>query len=54
MSSGFAEWYGPGYCMCVLCFDGFPIEDLNITSDGVPEDVCKPCAESEKLREKPS
>jgi hypothetical protein len=33
--------------MCCLCFDRFPVSELNVTADGVPEDVCKPCVEIE-------
>jgi hypothetical protein len=39
-----------GKVMCELCFDRFPIEDLNVTDDGTPEDVCKRCAAAERER----
>lgn len=34
--------------MCCLCFSRFAIEDLNVTANG-PEDVCKSCAEGERV-----
>lgn len=37
-----------GKVMCCLCFHRFAQHDLNVTEDGTPEDVCKPCAEWEK------
>ena len=38
-----------GRIMCQLCFGYFHIADLNPVDGGV-EDVCKPCAEVERLR----
>lgn len=38
-----------GLVMCQLCFDRFPIDQLN-TVDGVPEDICKNCAAQESQR----
>jgi hypothetical protein len=29
--------------MCCLCFRRVPVEELHVTEDGVPEDVCKTC-----------
>lgn len=37
-----------GLVMCCLCFDRVAIEKLNLTSDGIPEDVCRTCAEKER------
>jgi hypothetical protein len=37
-----------GLVMCCLCFERFPVEALNVTKDGRPEDVCKPCATHER------
>lgn len=34
-----------GKVMCELCFDRFEVSDLNVTEDGNPENVCKPCHE---------
>jgi hypothetical protein len=31
-----------------MCFDRFEITDLDITEDGKPQDVCKPCAEADR------
>lgn len=36
-----------GRVMCCLCFEVVPVAELNV-KDGVPEDVCKPCAEQER------
>lgn len=36
--------------MCCLCFERKSQDDLNINSGGVKENVCKTCAEAEKLR----
>ena len=33
-----------GKVMCCLCFSRFEIAELNVTEDGTPEDVCRPCA----------
>lgn len=33
--------------MCCLCFGRFEISELNVV-EGIPEDVCIPCAEEEK------
>jgi hypothetical protein len=33
--------------MCVLCFSRVNQSDLNITSDGRLEDVCRNCAKKE-------
>lgn len=35
-----------GLVMCCLCFDRFPINELNAIGDEV-EDVCKPCARAD-------
>lgn len=35
-----------GLVMCCLCFNRVPVDQLN-RSDGVPEDVCIPCAQEE-------
>jgi hypothetical protein len=44
--------YGPicpdGKVLCCLCFRRFEIKDLNKTTEGKPEDVCKECAEAEQ------
>lgn len=32
-----------GKVMCCICFERFMVEDLNMV-DGVPENVCKGCA----------
>lgn len=46
-----SEHRGPqcpdGKVMCCMCFDRFDVADLHVTDDGKPEDVCKPCAESD-------
>lgn len=39
-----------GLVMCCMCFKRFKIEELNVADNGKPEDVCKDCAEAEKLR----
>jgi len=39
-----------GKVMCALCFIRFPVEELNKTEDGTPEDVCIDCATEEELR----
>lgn len=36
-----------GRVMCQLCFGYFAVADLNPVDGGV-EDVCKPCAETER------
>lgn len=36
-----------GLVMCQLCYGRFEIQDLHMTEDGTPEDVCKPCAEAD-------
>lgn len=33
--------------MCMLCFEDFPLEELHMGNDGIREDVCIPCWESE-------
>lgn len=33
-----------GRVMCCICFDRVKVEELNITEDGTPEDVCRNCA----------
>lgn len=33
-----------GLVMCCLCFERFPIAQLNITPNGKVEDVCENCA----------
>lgn len=47
--------FGPvcpdGLVMCCLCFQRFPIEQLNQTPDG-PEDVCRDCAQAEQQQQK--
>lgn len=35
--------------MCQLCFVRVEQEDLNVTEDGQKEDVCKKCAEEERV-----
>ena len=36
-----------GLTMCALCFGRFPIDQLNRTYDGIPENVCVNCAADE-------
>lgn len=36
-----------GLVMCCLCFSRFPVDQLNVTEDGKPENVCQPCAYEE-------
>ncbi len=38
-----------GKIMCCLCFSRFEVRELNVTSDGTPEDVCAPCARKEPM-----
>lgn len=40
-----------GLVMCCLCFNRFPVSELNVV-DGLPEDVCRKCAEEEQLAKK--
>ncbi len=41
-----------GFCLyCCLCFKSLTPEECNVRDDGVKEDVCKPCAEKEKLHD---
>lgn len=35
---------------CCLCFDSLTLEECNINADGYKEDVCKKCAELERLQ----
>ena len=37
-----------GLVMCCLCFDRFQVAGLNVTEDGIPENVCRGCAEDER------
>lgn len=41
-----------GLVMCCLCFHRFPVEALNVV-DGRPEDVCRSCAEHERVTPPP-
>lgn len=34
---------------CCLCFKVLKIKECNVLANGMKEDVCKPCAELEKL-----
>lgn len=36
---------------CCLCFKSLMPEECNVRDDGQKEDVCKPCAAHEKMRE---
>jgi len=38
-----------GKVMCQLCYDRFELTDLHTDEGGTPEDVCKECAERERL-----
>ena len=38
-----------GKVMCCLCFEVVDIVQLNIAANGKPEDVCKKCAEEERM-----
>lgn len=37
-----------GLVMCCLCFNRFPLDELNETEDGLKEDVCLTCAAHER------
>ncbi len=37
-----------GLIMCCLCFDRVSVDQLSLV-DGMPENVCRPCAEREAL-----
>ena len=37
-----------GLVMCCLCFDRFPVGELNVGEDGRPENVCKGCTAIEQ------
>lgn len=45
--------FGPvcpdGKVMCILCFERVELKDLNELEDGQKEDVCKACADEEKI-----
>lgn len=38
-----------GQVMCCICFGRFRQEDLNVLDNGKKEDVCKTCANKEKV-----
>lgn len=40
-----------GKVMCCLCFNRVSQDELNVTSGGMKEDVCKSCAEKEKIKQ---
>jgi len=39
-----------GKVMCCICFETFPLEDLNVLPNGKKEDVCKKCANEERRK----
>jgi hypothetical protein len=38
-----------GLVMCCLCFERFPVEQLQVVALGQYEDVCLLCAQSERM-----